>query len=399
MTGPHRQDVTTPISASGLVIPVWRRARLWLVLATLVVAAGFVAAANQPAPGLGLDPSSPSHGGSKALAVVLGEHGTAVRRVTSLQAVHPGIPVVVPYPDSYAPNQLRELVAAGDRLVLIEPSGPLVAAVDPRLTLSGSDDSPATADPGCAVPGAIASGRIQWTAGTQRYQSRDHSLPGCYGGRAILGGDIVVLGSSDPLRNASLAQPGYAALAVNAISVDSSGQVSSAVTWLMPGPDAAGGTAAARTPTIWSVFPPGSGRIAAWLLIIGLLLALWRGRRMGPVVSEPLPVVVRSAEIVEGHGRLYAAAGARDRAAAALRAGTRRRLAQRLGLPRNASVDELVAMQSTRWGASTGVAALLAGPAPDTDADLVRLAGELDELERHPKQSSQREEPPREHTD
>ena len=46
-----------------------------------------------------------------------------------------------------------------------------------------------------------------------------------------------------------------------------------------------------------------------WALVqVGLavlLLALWRARRLGPVVAEPLPVVVRAAETVEGRARLY----------------------------------------------------------------------------------------------
>ena len=54
----------------------------------------------------------------------------------------------------------------------------------------------------------------------------------------------------------------------------------------------------------------------------GVLLALWQARRLGPVVAERLPVVVRAAETVEGRGRLYRARRARDRAAAALRAAS-----------------------------------------------------------------------------
>ena len=90
------------------------------------------------------------------------------------------------------------------------------------------------------------------------------------------------------------------------------------------------GLAAARhrdtgggSPSIWSLFPPWTQRAFWWLLVVGVLVALWRGRRFGPVVTEPLPVVVRSAEVVEGHGRLYRrAAGPRPGGRAA--AGGRR---------------------------------------------------------------------------
>ena len=62
------------------------------------------------------------------------------------------------------------------------------------------------------------------------------------------------------------------------------------------------------------------------------LLALWQGRRLGPLVAERLPVVVRASETVEGRGRLYRSRRARDRAADALRTATLQRMLPRLGL-------------------------------------------------------------------
>ena len=81
-----------------------------------------------------------------------------------------------------------------------------------------------------------------------------------------------------------------------------------------------------------------------------VVLALWRARRLGRVVEEPLPVVVRAAETVEGRGRLYRAAGARDRAAEALRRGARDRLVPRLGLPAGADREALVGTVAVRTG-------------------------------------------------
>ena len=68
-----------------------------------------------------------------------------------------------------------------------------------------------------------------------------------------------------------------------------------------------------------------------------LLVALWKGRRIGPLVAERLPVVVRASETVEGRGRLYRSRRARDRAADALRTATLQRLLPRLGLGANAA--------------------------------------------------------------
>ena len=114
--------------------------------------------------------------------------------------------------------------------------------------------------------------------------------------------------------------------------------------------------------------------MAVQLAIVVVLLALWRMRRLGPLVTEPLPVVVRACETVEGHGRLYRSRRARDRAAAALRGAALGRIVTRLGLPR----QEL----ASRTGRDSGeIRAVLFGPVPADEAALVRLAADLDALE------------------
>jgi hypothetical protein len=119
-------------------------------------------------------------------------------------------------------------------------------------------------------------------------------------------------------------------------------------------------------------------------LVIGIaLLALWQARRLGPVVAEPLPVVVRAAETVEGRARLYRRANARDRAADTLRDAALARLVPMVGLPRGAEPAAVVSAVAARSGwPATEVSALLYGPAPGDDAALVRFADNLDRLER-----------------
>jgi hypothetical protein len=122
-----------------------------------------------------------------------------------------------------------------------------------------------------------------------------------------------------------------------------------------------------------------------------LLVALWKGRRPGPLVAEELPVVVRASETVEGRGRLYRSRRARDRAAEALRTATLQRLLPRLGLGTGAPPQAVVATVAQRWGhhplAGAGTDARfisyhLFGPPPATDNDLLQLARALDEIER-----------------
>jgi hypothetical protein len=113
-----------------------------------------------------------------------------------------------------------------------------------------------------------------------------------------------------------------------------------------------------------------------------VLVALWRGRRLGPVVVEPLPVVVRATETVEGRARLLRAARARGTAAAALREASVARLSDVLGAGTAASPPVVVDAVCRRTGRTSGeVEALLFGDAPGDDAGLVRLANDLDGLE------------------
>ncbi len=235
-----------------------------------------------------------------------------------------------------------------------------------------TDTEDVTVPPGCADAGAQAAGAVRFPAGTTTYvgtsvpPSGDSGPAGtsCYGGRIELTGNVVVFGSADLLRNDVLADPGVAALDLNAL--DQNGRGGASLTWLLPGADARGSGPA----TIWTVLPGWTPRAVVWLLVIGGLVVLWRARRLGPVVGEPLPVVVRAVEIVEGHGRLYLRAGARDRAAGQLRAATSRRLADRFGMP-PAAIPLTAEERAT-----------LSGPPPVDDAELVRLANALHELDR-----------------
>ena len=91
-----------------------------------------------------------------------------------------------------------------------------------------------------------------------------------------------------------------------------------------------------RPASIFDLIPENVTWIVWQLWLVVLLVALWKGRRVGPLVAEELPVVVRASETVEGRGRLYRSRRARDRAAEALRTATLQRLVPRLGLGPNA---------------------------------------------------------------
>lgn len=135
----------------------------------------------------------------------------------------------------------------------------------------------------------------------------------------------------------------------------------------------------------WSSSPCGWSWALLQLFIAALIAALWRARRLGPVVAEQLPVAVRAAEATEGRARLYRRARARTRAAEALRGATRNRLAPLVGIPPS-QADEpdilATAVAARLTDPAIDVRTLLHGAPPPDDAALLRLADDLDALER-----------------
>ena len=353
---------------AALVRPLWRRGRLWLALLGLLLLGATLVAFLSPGPGRDLDPESSAKGGSKALARVLAGYGVAVRRTTSIgtAGADPGATVLVVEPDAYSGGQLIELVRGAARVVLLDPGTAPLDVLLPGWESADSVDG--TVRPGCAEAGPRAAGAVDLgDSAADAYSGPD--FRSCYEGMLVGRGRVDVLGSRELLRNDALARRGVAALDVNLLSADRS---IARVTWLLPGSDAAGPGA----PTVWALFPDGAHRAFLWLVLAGVVIVLWRGRRLGPPIREPLPVVVRAAEVVEGHGRLYQRARARERAAAALRAGTSTRIARHLGLPRDAEAGQLAALLDR-----PGVVEALAGPAPGNDAQMLELAAELRRLE------------------
>lgn len=368
--------MTADVAAAPLVRPLWQRARLWLVLAGIVVLGAVLVGTLATKPGRPLDPTSARKNGSKALVRLLEHFGATVTATSNIDtalgdAAHAA--VVVTSPDEYSDTQLHQLGSAAGRLVLVAPNSRAGHAL-----ADGLEPDPAgflLEYPVCSDGGASAAGRVSLPGDALPYRPGETGATACYGGLFLTTPRLAVLGSSDLLRNDHVDDRGVAALDINAIT-DSRRLTS--VVWLTAGSDASG----AGETSFWDLFPSGAYRVFWWSLAVGVLIALWRGRRLGTVVSEPLPVVVRSAEVVEGHGRLYARAGARDRAASALRAAAITRLAHRLGLPSGASADQVsVAVAPLVGRAPADVLALLAGPPPVDDPALIRLTHDLDTMQ------------------
>lgn len=359
----------------------WRKVRVPVAVgagfALLAIVEGLVTggvSANR------LDPDSAGREGARALATILRDHGVDVRTVDAPSG-DPDTTVFVPFPDLVAVTAPSALTAAGNarELVVAEPNAEELDAM--RVPVAVSAHPPErVVDPACDQPDATAAGDVR--LGGKSFGAPENAVT-CYpiDGVATMvevetfGRRITVLGSGSLFTNERLGDHGNAALALRLLTRHPT------VEWVYPRhlhlPDSGeGGT------SVFDLLPHRFWVAFAEVLVAFLLLALWRGRRLGPVVAEPLPVVVRAAEAVEGRARLYESAHARGRAADALRAGLRDRLVRALGLAPDAARETLVAAVTARTHRDAiYVDSLLYGPPPADDEALVRLAAALDQLD------------------
>jgi hypothetical protein len=368
---------------------LWRRYRVVVAVAVavLLVATAIALAQARGAQGR-LDPRSADPDGGRALATLLGDRGVRVNRVADPDSLAAGLgsddAVLVAIPGQLTGGAAREL---GDStrgsIVLVNPSDDVLDAVNSDIR-SSSIELTEVRSPGCDDAAAVAAGDV-FIGGTM-YGSDGGKR--CYGDRDAApmvtgttrgGARLVVLGTGTMLTNDRLDEDGNAALGLNLLGADGS---AGELRWLVPSP----GAAAAGESTS-SILPDWVLPAVLELLFAGALLALWRGRRLGPPVVEPLPVVVRAAEAVEGRSRLYRRAQARDRAAEALRSGALARMVPRLGIDSPTGgeppPDAVVAAVAGRSGRpDAAVHATLFGPPPADDAGLVALADTLDSIVR-----------------
>ena len=333
-----------------------------------------------------LSASNPAPSGAQAVARVLADHGVTVDETTTLAqtraaATDPDTTVLVYDPSQLLDSEhLAQLGQVRGDVVLVQPDYLTLETLAPEVLPSGSVQGTLAAQ--CDLPAAVDAGTI--TADGLGYRVPDESISGvsrCFGsGDGVYSvvvaphdnRTITVLGSTDVLANSTITREGNAALALGLLGGHHR------LVWYLPSVDDLTPGApelGALTPT-W--FVP--------LVVLGLLLVVlagvWRGRRLGPLVVERLPVVVRSSETMEGRARLYAKNSSRVHALDALRVGELSRLASLCGLPRIATVDDVVAAVADVLGRdAAGIRSLLVGALPSSDAELVRMSDDLNRLE------------------
>jgi Domain of unknown function (DUF4350) len=374
--------VTTSVSPD--LRRIWRGARVPLALVALIFGAGALLLLGRGQQTYGaLEPGSYEPGGAHALAKLLGDQGVDVRTAHTMaeadDQLGEGATLLVTEPDLVPAKRLDALRVRAADVVLVTPGERTLHDSLPLVQKAGQS-AIAVLSPQCTVAAAVAAGEV--TLGGIGYASPGarSCYPGEDGGGTLLqladaGGTTTLLGSPAPLTNSRLADQGNAALGLHLL-----GQHPKLVWYL---PSTADPALDDTRKSIFELIPDGWYYGAAQAFIAVALLALWRARRLGPVVTEPLPIVVRAAETAEGRARLYRRAKASGHAGETLREAARSRLRTALGLPRDADAAALVTAVSTRTGRpANDVGAVLYGPPAADDPALVRLAGELDQVER-----------------
>jgi len=366
----------------------WRRWKWPLTVTAIVLLVTVVSVLATPGgTGRRLDPASPNRAGARAVAEILREQGVDVRwvvRSSEASSAGAGATLVVVDPYLLGPDQLNRLAVSSADLVLVEPGPEVLARLAPEVIISGQAGSDVV-EPRCDLAAARTAGRARVRGLLYRFSSTTPDSTLCYptGDRGDEGSylvtrnagrRVVVLGQGDVLTNQHLAEDGNAALALHTLGA------APVLHWYVPDPMELGASAEPTSPL--DLLPAGLRWAAVALCLAVLVCLLWRSRRLGPLVREPLPVVVRSAETQQGRARLYRRAKARGRAAATLRTAALRRIAARLGLSADTTPDQVAALAAHAVGAdSVAVHTVLLGPAPTDDAALVRLADDLDAVE------------------
>lgn len=331
-------------------------------------------------------PEDPSPRGAMAVAEVLRQQGVEVVVTRSFRetqaAIGDGDGTTLLIDDDWwvlTPEAYDAIRPLSRHLVLVAPFDDVLLSLAPGVDYAGFAGGAAEAE--CALGAAVRAERIQSSGSAYTGPAdAERCFPTADGdGYSVVrvedaGREVTVLGAADALRNDRVLEEGNAAFALGLLGERPR------LVWYQPDID---DYSFQPSDTLASFQAAWYLPLVVLVLLVGVAAALWRGRWMGPVVVEDLPVEVRSSETMEGRARLYERGGAGEHALGTLRAATVARLARTLGLPRTASVREVADAAAAIGGRDpASVLALLDSARAIGDRDLVRLSDELLRLER-----------------
>lgn len=379
------QAVLTP-----KVAIVLRRSLFWLVttLFALIIAVTTFAAIGAANSGTRLDPTSPAPNGAKALVEVLRNQGVTVVLTSTLDETERAIDdasnaTLFIHDDGLylTDSKLEQAIGLAQHVVLADATFSELRAVAPEVAQAGFVDELLEAD--CSVPTVERAETVSGAGSGYRVVDDASGVIACLGsGDDVFslielrrGSDaLTILGATGALTNELIIRDGNAAFALGLL-----GETETLV-WYVP---TFGDLESTGPETIGELTPAWVTPVLSLLVITFIVAAIWRGRRLGPLVIENLPVTVRSSETMLGRARLYERSSSRLRALDSLRIGSLQRLGAACGLPRIASVDDVIAAVASITSAQPAdIRRLLVDAEPQSDSDLVSYSDALLTLER-----------------
>ena len=379
-----------PLSTGQRVRAGFRRSRVLLaVLLVLVIVAVFSVLARPRQDREPLSPDNPAPEGAMAVTEVLADRGVDILRPPDLAGAqssleeNPGATLLFLDPQEFLNSDQRQALSEdAGRVVLVAPSFGQLADFASDIHPAGivPDGSGQSVEARCSNDDARAAGTIR--AGGQSYRGPVTCFPSADAGAgdaagsyaATRDGDTVVLGSPELVANATVTDEGNAALALRTLGPDDT------LVWYEAGPQDIAASDEPADPLAY--LPPWVYPLGVWLVLVAGLAAFWRGRRLGPLAAEPMPVVVPAAETVEGRARLYRDGNAVAHAAENLRAAAMTRMAAHLRLGPGAGTDAVTHAVASATGRSySEINNLLNLSTPRTSTELVRWAWDLQDLE------------------
>ncbi len=360
------------------------RNRMLLVgLAVVALGIGLYALTGGRAPTDGTwDPENPTSHGGQAVARVLADRGIDVQVVRSAAdlegaGIDADTTVVVTSTELLGKTSTLRLAQASrlGHLILVEPTVSTAEAIGIPTGTPVDLAQPVEADCTDEQLGGLA---IDVETAVE-YPSPQ----GCFGGEAgfVVGtpsAHLTLLGAGRILENDRILRGDNAAAALRLLGERDR------LVWYVPSID----DLAAGEGSTLSALAPRWLKPSLWVVALATAgLLLWRGRRLGALATEPLPVAIKAIETTHSRGRLYRKANDRGHAAAVLRTAARRRIAEHLHLPSSAADQPEVLLEAVVSHTARPLEEVrdLLRPdadAPRTDKDLVTLATALAELDR-----------------
>jgi hypothetical protein len=350
-----------------------------VVLVVVVVVVGLLASGTARRSGPELSPTSDAPDGTSGFLLLLQEVGAS-----------PSVVAAVPGPDDATALLLKDTMSDDQRASLarwVEQGGDLVVA-DPGSALAarvGGDlnEGDRIERGQCDLPGAGKVASIRTAQGVAdlslappvRYRAVEGGTS-CFDRYVVRqargAGTITSVGGAEPFVNGLLATDDGSTLALDLLAPTDAEHV--AVIDVVP-------QAGTGSESLLDLIAPRVTQAFGLAVVAFVVFAIHRGRRLGRPVIEHQRVAIPGSGLVTAVGRLQQRTGASDRAAAALRADTRRAIVRQLGLPATATPTTIGEVVAARTGldAARVASALADGAVPD-ERWLVALTNELDRI-------------------